>query len=276
MALRDDFEAVRGSMIHRNPLLNLSSAIFELLAEETCLKAMIGFFESGKKFGSPQVFVASNKGGSFNSEQSKFRTPKDECSYCHNKGHWKKDCPLIQNKSQDSQRALSSAPSGNDNSSHLLSLVVAEIAQILGVSPAPSASFVSNTADEPDDDVSLNTDNSVSLPFDSRPHIIHQYSHRNVQQSTSNVPPSDDSLSIDYLDVADPVTPPLDTQLVLGGHLTVACSPQGYILSQSKYAADVIARVGLSDSRIVDTPIKLNHKLSVVDGELLGDVTRYR
>ncbi|TXG71324.1 hypothetical protein EZV62_006259 [Acer yangbiense] len=42
MALRDDFEAVRGSMIHRNPLPNLSSAISELLAEETPFKTMTG------------------------------------------------------------------------------------------------------------------------------------------------------------------------------------------------------------------------------------------
>ncbi|TXG71584.1 hypothetical protein EZV62_000163 [Acer yangbiense] len=158
------------------------------------------------------------------------------------KGHWKKDCPLIQNRSQDSQEgqtysqggqkqypnrfstqsrvprpptantsseskhaALSLAPFGNDNSSHLQSLVATELARILGVSLTPSASFVSNSADEPDDDVSLNTDNYVSLPFDSRPPIIRQYSHRNVQQSTSNVPPSDGSLSIDSLDVADPI-----------------------------------------------------------------------
>ncbi|XP_068645160.1 uncharacterized protein [Aristolochia californica] len=50
----------------------------------------------------------------------------------------------------------------------------------------------------------------------------------------------------------------------------------GYILSQSKYISDVISRAGLTDDRIMDSPIQLNHRLSPTDGDLLSDVTRYR
>ncbi|XP_068667644.1 uncharacterized mitochondrial protein AtMg00810-like [Aristolochia californica] len=58
--------------------------------------------------------------------------------------------------------------------------------------------------------------------------------------------------------------------------IEVAYSPEGYILSQSKYISEVISRAGLTDDRIMDSPIELNHRLSPTDGELLSDVTRYR
>ena len=35
MALHDDFESVRASLLHRNPLSTLDAAIIELLFEET-------------------------------------------------------------------------------------------------------------------------------------------------------------------------------------------------------------------------------------------------
>ncbi|XP_068667634.1 uncharacterized mitochondrial protein AtMg00810-like [Aristolochia californica] len=58
--------------------------------------------------------------------------------------------------------------------------------------------------------------------------------------------------------------------------IEVAYSPEGYILSQSKYISEVISRAGLTDDRIMDSPIEVNHRLSSTDGELLSDVTRYR
>ncbi|XP_068649615.1 uncharacterized mitochondrial protein AtMg00810-like [Aristolochia californica] len=58
--------------------------------------------------------------------------------------------------------------------------------------------------------------------------------------------------------------------------IEVAYSPEGYILSQSKYISEVISREGLTDDRIMDSPIELNHRLGPTDGDLLSDVTRYR
>lgn len=51
--------------------------------------------------------------------------------------------------------------------------------------------------------------------------------------------------------------------------IEVASSSQGWILSQVKYASDLIARAGLSDKKIVDTPLELNVKLRPTDGEPL-------
>jgi histone deacetylase 1/2 len=52
----------------------------------------------------------------------------------------------------------------------------------------------------------------------------------------------------------------------------------GLILSQSKYANDILARSGMDKCKTVDTPLASTQKLSVTDGEKLGeeDSTRYR
>ncbi|OMO98638.1 hypothetical protein CCACVL1_04141 [Corchorus capsularis] len=58
--------------------------------------------------------------------------------------------------------------------------------------------------------------------------------------------------------------------------IEVAYSPRGYILSQSKYANDVINRARLTDERTADTPIELNVKLRPTDGTPLPNPTLYR
>jgi hypothetical protein len=52
----------------------------------------------------------------------------------------------------------------------------------------------------------------------------------------------------------------------------------GLILTQEKYALDVLKRVGMSDCKSVTTPISTSEKLSVHEGNLLGpnDATQYR
>ena len=56
----------------------------------------------------------------------------------------------------------------------------------------------------------------------------------------------------------------------------VSSSADGYYLTQAKYTSDLISRAGITDSKIVDTPIEYNCRLNSHDGESLSDATLYR
>jgi hypothetical protein len=58
--------------------------------------------------------------------------------------------------------------------------------------------------------------------------------------------------------------------------LEVSSSSDGYYLTQAKYTSDLISRAGITDSKIVDTPIEYNNRLNTHDGEPLPDATFYR
>ena len=58
--------------------------------------------------------------------------------------------------------------------------------------------------------------------------------------------------------------------------IEVAYSPRGYLLTQSKFALDIVARSGISDERYVDTPEIVNVKMKIDDGEPLENSTPYR
>jgi len=58
--------------------------------------------------------------------------------------------------------------------------------------------------------------------------------------------------------------------------IEVAYSPRGYLLSQSKYVADILQRAKLTDNKTVDTTIEINARYSSSDGIHLTDPTLYR
>jgi hypothetical protein len=58
--------------------------------------------------------------------------------------------------------------------------------------------------------------------------------------------------------------------------IEVASSSDGYLLTQTKYATDILHRAQLTDDKVVDTPIELHAKFSPSDGVPLADPTEYR
>ena len=60
--------------------------------------------------------------------------------------------------------------------------------------------------------------------------------------------------------------------------IKVKKTQNGLLMSQQKYASDIIARAGIKNCKAVDTPLSTSDKLSVTDGNLLGaeDATKYR
>ncbi|XP_047319267.1 uncharacterized mitochondrial protein AtMg00810-like [Impatiens glandulifera] len=58
--------------------------------------------------------------------------------------------------------------------------------------------------------------------------------------------------------------------------IEVAYSLKVYLLSQSKYIADLFERSRLTDNRIIDTPLETNAKYSSSDGTPLEDYDLYR
>ena len=56
----------------------------------------------------------------------------------------------------------------------------------------------------------------------------------------------------------------------------VTKSPSSMLLSQSKYAQEILDRAGMSNCKPAATPIDTNFKLSATSGPLVSDATIYR
>ncbi|GKU91205.1 hypothetical protein SLEP1_g5107 [Rubroshorea leprosula] len=58
--------------------------------------------------------------------------------------------------------------------------------------------------------------------------------------------------------------------------LGVTSSDDGYLLSQTKYASDLIFKARLTDSKTASTPLEPNVQLTSMDGSPLANPTRYK
>lgn len=57
--------------------------------------------------------------------------------------------------------------------------------------------------------------------------------------------------------------------------IEIACSPKGLLLAQKKYIHDILSRVDLIDTKLVNTPMEVNVKLGHKDSTLVPVPTRY-
>jgi len=58
--------------------------------------------------------------------------------------------------------------------------------------------------------------------------------------------------------------------------IEVKSTAMGILLSQHKYALDIIQRAGMTSCKPVDTPLSASSKLTLIPGTLYSDPTRYR
>ena len=58
--------------------------------------------------------------------------------------------------------------------------------------------------------------------------------------------------------------------------LEITHSTDSLYITQAKYASDLLSRAGLTDSKTVDTPVKLNAHLTPSGGKPLSNPSLYR
>jgi histone deacetylase 1/2 len=60
--------------------------------------------------------------------------------------------------------------------------------------------------------------------------------------------------------------------------IEVKRTQEGIVMSQQKYASDILVRAGMKNCKVVDTPLSTSEKLSLTDGDPLvaEDSTKYR
>ncbi|XP_075475089.1 uncharacterized protein LOC142505850 [Primulina tabacum] len=102
MALRNDFEGLRGTILHRSPLPSVDSVVNELLAEEIRLKSKVDKVSVTPT--TPSVFAAPQQSPPSNQNRSAPKVSPDECAFYKGKGHWKAQCPKLLSKGKQQQQ----------------------------------------------------------------------------------------------------------------------------------------------------------------------------
>lgn len=93
MALYDEFERLRGSIMHLNPLPSVDSAVSELLDDEICLKSQVG--KGILPTPNPSIFVAYFRPFAHYGNKTYAKVGFDDCSFCKQKVHWKAQYPKL-------------------------------------------------------------------------------------------------------------------------------------------------------------------------------------
>ncbi|KAG9442724.1 hypothetical protein H6P81_018578 [Aristolochia fimbriata] len=118
MALRDEYDSIRSSMLHMSPLPSIESAFSELLAEET-RRLTWGPFSSSLG-GIDTVFATTSQKSSASSEGKPSTTrdmSKVKCNYCKEFGHMKFTCPKLKKSPHSSStRHTTAASAAQDDS----------------------------------------------------------------------------------------------------------------------------------------------------------------
>ncbi|XP_026384817.1 uncharacterized protein LOC113280406 [Papaver somniferum] len=132
MELRDDFETVRASILHRSPLPTVEAALSELITEETRKRI---------KPEIPVVFAVPSR-ISFNNTFSSQRNYRDisqvQCYNCKKPGHLAKNCTLPSTKSV-SQTSFFQVPTNQSSNSQIQCNYCKEPGQTVGNCTSPSS-----------------------------------------------------------------------------------------------------------------------------------------
>ncbi|GAV82912.1 hypothetical protein CFOL_v3_26363, partial [Cephalotus follicularis] len=126
MALRDDFEPTRASILNRQPLLSLETALSELISEETRLLSITSQQ-------SPFIIAATSSAPPHRSDNC--RRPR--CTHCHRIGHTVKTCydivgrPPGKSTGLKNAAATTTAPSGSEFSSQIHQLSTTDLEALL-------------------------------------------------------------------------------------------------------------------------------------------------
>src|ERR1043165_1426315 len=120
-SLPEEFEFLEMTLLHGKVAVTLSEVCGALYSYELRRK--------DKKDNSTGVTEAlivrgrqrSQAKGKKQRSKSKSKLSKDECAFCHEKGHWRKDCPKLKKKAQsDKEKTVAVAEYNNDSDCSLV------------------------------------------------------------------------------------------------------------------------------------------------------------
>ncbi|GAV85907.1 hypothetical protein CFOL_v3_29341 [Cephalotus follicularis] len=171
MALRDDFERTRASILNRQPLPSLEIALLELISEETSRLSITSQQ-------SPFIIAATSSAPPHRSDNS--RRPR--CTHYHRIGHTVKTCYDIVGRPPGKSTGLknaattTTAPSGSESSSQIHQLSTADLKALLNqVMSRTGSSAMSATSGNTwlTDSACCNHMTSDSQLFTSKPIVHH-------------------------------------------------------------------------------------------------------